>query len=102
MRIGITGAAGFIGSHLCERLLADGHEVVGIDAFTPFYARELKEANVAALRRAPSFQLHVLNVLDIGPEFEPSAAYGTFWFNPAWAGPNALGRYFRLGAKFDL
>jgi iron complex outermembrane receptor protein len=46
--------------------------------------------------------LDVLNVLDIDPEFEPSAAYGTFWFNPAWAGPNALGRYFRLGAKIDF
>ena len=33
MRILITGAAGFLGSHLCERLLADGHEVVGMDNF---------------------------------------------------------------------
>jgi dTDP-glucose 4,6-dehydratase len=33
MRILITGAAGFLGSHLCERLLTDGHEVVGIDNF---------------------------------------------------------------------
>ena len=47
MRIGVTGAAGFIGSHVCERLLADGHEVLGLDAFTRFYARELKEANLA-------------------------------------------------------
>ena len=47
MRIGVTGAAGFIGSHVCERLLARGHEVLGLDAFTRFYARELKEANVA-------------------------------------------------------
>jgi iron complex outermembrane receptor protein len=44
----------------------------------------------------------VLNVFDIAPPFEPSAAYSTFWFNPSWAGPNALGRYFRLGAKIDL
>jgi iron complex outermembrane receptor protein len=44
----------------------------------------------------------VLNVFDIGPEFDPSAAYGIFSFNPAWAGPNMLGRYFRLGAKIDL
>jgi iron complex outermembrane receptor protein len=44
----------------------------------------------------------VLNVFDIAPPFEPSAAYSTFWFNPAWAGPNILGRYFRLGAKIDL
>jgi UDP-glucuronate 4-epimerase len=64
MRIGVTGAAGFIGSHVCERLLACGHEVVGIDAFTRFYARERKEANVAALRRAPGFELRELNLLD--------------------------------------
>ena len=44
----------------------------------------------------------VLNVFDIAPPFDPSAAYGIFSFNPAWAGPNILGRYFRIGAKVDL
>jgi UDP-glucuronate 4-epimerase len=63
MRIGVTGAAGFLGSHLCERLLADGHEVLGVDAFTRFYARELKEANVAHLRPAPGFDLAEVNLL---------------------------------------
>jgi len=37
MKAVVTGAAGFIGSHLCERLLADGYEVVGIDCFTDYY-----------------------------------------------------------------
>ena len=46
--------------------------------------------------------LDVLNVLDIGPNFDPSAAYGIFGFNPAWGGPNALGRYFRVGVKVDM
>ena len=46
-RVIVTGAAGFIGSHLCERLLADGHEVVGIDVFRDYYARELKQANLS-------------------------------------------------------
>ena len=64
MHIGVTGAAGFIGSHVCERLLADGHRVLGLDAFTRFYARELKESNLAALRRAPGFELAELNLLD--------------------------------------
>ncbi len=63
MRIGVTGAAGFLGSHVCERLLADGHEVLGVDAFTRFYARGLKEANVARLRHAPGFELAELNLL---------------------------------------
>jgi UDP-glucuronate 4-epimerase len=64
MRIVVTGAAGFIGSHVCERLVARGHRVVGIDAFTRFYVRELKELNVAALRTAPAFRLEERNLLD--------------------------------------
>jgi iron complex outermembrane receptor protein len=46
--------------------------------------------------------LDILNVFGIDPEFDPSAAYGLFGFNPAWGGPNMLGRYFRLGAKVDF
>ena len=39
----VTGCAGFIGSNLVDRLLADGHEVVGIDCFTDYYPRDRKE-----------------------------------------------------------
>lgn len=45
MRALVTGAAGFIGSHLALRLRNDGHDVVGIDSFTDYYALALKEAN---------------------------------------------------------
>ena len=55
MRALVTGAAGFIGSHLVERLLADGAHVVGIDCFTDYYARELKETNLAVARRHDRF-----------------------------------------------
>ncbi len=55
MRAIVTGAAGFIGSHLAERLLERGHEVVGIDGFTDYYAREIKESNVASLRTRARF-----------------------------------------------
>ncbi len=50
MKAIVTGAAGFIGSHLSERLLADGHEVVGIDCFTDYYRRARKEQNLEAAR----------------------------------------------------
>ena len=53
----VTGCAGFLGSHLCESLLRTGHEVIGVDCFTDFYPRSLKEANVAGLGRAPGFRL---------------------------------------------
>ena len=51
----VTGAAGFIGSHLAEALLADGHTVVGLDCFTDYYPRPLKEQNLAGLRATPGF-----------------------------------------------
>jgi UDP-glucose 4-epimerase len=57
MRAVVTGAAGFIGSTLAERLLADGHEVLGIDCFTDYYPREAKERNVASLRAYDRFRL---------------------------------------------
>jgi nucleoside-diphosphate-sugar epimerase len=57
MRCLVTGVAGFIGSHLAERLLADGHEVVGVDSFTDYYPRAFKEANLQRLRDAPGFEL---------------------------------------------
>ena len=49
MRYVVTGAAGFIGSHLAERLQADGHDVAGIDSFTDYYDPALKEENAREL-----------------------------------------------------
>ncbi|MCC6179204.1 MAG: GDP-mannose 4,6-dehydratase [Chloroflexi bacterium] len=62
MRCLVTGAAGFIGSHLSERLLEDGHEVVGIDTFHPYYSRARKERHLEALRQHPRFQLLELDL----------------------------------------
>src|SRR5687767_5411601 len=57
MRCVVTGAAGFIGSHLCESLVARGDQVVGIDCFTDYYEPLRKEANLLALGRQDSFRL---------------------------------------------
>jgi len=55
MKALVTGAAGFIGSHLAERLLAEGWQVTGVDCFTDYYPRRLKEQNLAPFRHHPRF-----------------------------------------------
>jgi nucleoside-diphosphate-sugar epimerase len=64
MKAVVTGAAGFIGSHLCERLLADGHEVVGIDCFTDYYRRARKEQNLDVARSHRNFSFEELDLVD--------------------------------------
>ena len=56
MKAFVTGTAGFIGSTLAERLLADGADVVGIDCFTDYYPRAVKERNLEALKKHPRFR----------------------------------------------
>jgi UDP-glucose 4-epimerase len=58
----VTGAAGFIGSHQCEALVARGHDVVGIDCFTDYYDPAIKRRNVAALVAGPRFRLLELDL----------------------------------------
>lgn len=63
-RVLLTGAAGFIGSHLAEGLLARGDTVIGVDNFDPFYARAVKERNLERARSFPEFGFHDVNILD--------------------------------------
>lgn len=65
-RILVTGAAGFIGSHLCERLLDGGHEVVGLDNFDEFYDPAVKRRNVRRLLGSDSFELVEADIRDAG------------------------------------
>jgi len=57
MKILVTGGAGFIGSHTCERLLALGHRVVAIDNFDPYYPPERKRRNIATALTSPNYTL---------------------------------------------
>lgn len=58
----VTGAAGFVGSHLSEALTARGIDVVGVDTFVPYYPREIKEGNLATLRTRPNFHFHEVDL----------------------------------------
>lgn len=64
MRVVVTGVAGFIGSHLSERLLASGHEVVGIDCFTDYYERARKEQNLDKSRSHDRFHFEAADLVD--------------------------------------
>src|SRR5258708_11386767 len=65
MRCLVTGVAGFVGSHLAERLLADGHEVCGIDGFVDYYPRYIKERNLEGPRSWKRFTFVEGNLLTI-------------------------------------
>jgi UDP-glucuronate 4-epimerase len=67
-RIMVTGCAGFIGSHLCESLVALGARVIGVDNFDPYYGRERKEQNLESIRAADSngrFGFRELDICDL-------------------------------------
>ncbi|MGB7968231.1 MAG: NAD-dependent epimerase/dehydratase family protein [Methanobacterium sp.] len=65
MKTLITGCAGFVGSHLTERLLKNGSEVIGIDCFSDYYDRELKEKNLAVSLKNDKFTFIEKDILEM-------------------------------------
>ncbi|GAG92414.1 unnamed protein product, partial [marine sediment metagenome] len=64
MKALVTGAAGFIGSHLTERLLADGSTVIGIDNFDEFYSADVKRSNIENCLKNDNFRLIEADIRD--------------------------------------
>jgi len=65
MRFLVTGCAGFIGSHIVDRLLSEGHSVIGIDCFTDYYSRKNKEKNISQSLANPDFTLLEKDICDM-------------------------------------
>lgn len=65
MKALVTGVAGFVGSHLCRRLLEDGWDVIGVDSFEDYYPRAYKEHNLLGFMHNPRFRLVEANILDL-------------------------------------
>ncbi len=66
MRVLVTGAAGFIGSHLCDALLEEGCDVTGVDNFDDYYPRATKERNLTGALEKPRFQFLEMDLRDAG------------------------------------
>jgi len=64
MKVLVTGCAGFIGMHVCERLLARGDEIVGVDNLNDYYDVTLKQARLARLQQHPGFRFARLDIAD--------------------------------------
>ncbi|MBN2575115.1 MAG: NAD-dependent epimerase/dehydratase family protein [Deltaproteobacteria bacterium] len=109
MRALLTGAAGFIGSHLAERLCGRGDRVTGFDNFDPFYAREVKERNLAGLLGREGFSLvegDLVDPHDVDRAFDVAGQVDTVVHLAALAGVRpsiaSPGRYWNVNVNGTL
>ncbi len=65
VKVLVTGCAGFIGSHLCEKLVELGYEVIGVDAFTNYYSPRIKQYNISSLLQCDKFRLIELDLSQV-------------------------------------
>ncbi|HDQ44727.1 MAG TPA: NAD-dependent epimerase/dehydratase family protein [bacterium] len=76
MRILVTGGAGFIGSHLCETLLDEGHQIVCVDDFNDYYDPRLKRENIQNILKNPNYSLYESDILNYEAMESIFADYG--------------------------
>jgi UDP-glucuronate 4-epimerase len=98
----VTGAAGFVGSHLSERLLERGDAVRGVDAFTDYYDRSVKEANLAKLRDTARFELHEADLAEAVLEPLLEGVDGVFHLAAQPGVRGSWGATFAIYAKDNL
>src|SRR4051812_5563425 len=98
----VTGAAGFIGSHLSREVLDRGPEGCGIDAFTDYYERELKEANLASVAKRDDFTFVELDLADAKLEELFDGADGVFHLAAQAGVRGSWGATFSLYARDNV
>jgi nucleoside-diphosphate-sugar epimerase len=98
----VTGAAGFVGSHLSERLLERGDSVRGVDAFTDYYERSIKDSNLARLRESAGFKLHEADLAETNLEPLLDGVDGVFHLAAQPGVRGSWGATFAIYAKDNL
>ncbi len=102
MKTAITGTAGFIGSHLAEKVLSEGHEVIGIDCFTDYYPKDYKLNNLTNVLKNKNFSLLQTDIVncDLTSVFKK---VDIIWHLAAQAGVRASwGDQFRLYSDYNI
>jgi UDP-glucuronate 4-epimerase len=98
----VTGAAGFIGSHLAEVLVGRGDRVIGVDLFTDYYPRAGKEANLGGLRWRPEFTLLETDLVDVPLDAIFAEADGVFHLAAQPGVRGSFGRTFEIYLRDNL